>query len=70
MISPIFEQLATDNTSGATFLKVDVDDMAEVAAAASVAAMPTFKVYKSGKQLDEVVGANPAGLKELIDKHL
>ena len=36
MISPFFDELADANATGATFIKVDVDDMPDVAAAAMV----------------------------------
>jgi thiol-disulfide isomerase/thioredoxin len=48
MISPIFEDLAKGNETGATFLKVDVDDMAEVAADAQVPARSTLTLSLSG----------------------
>ena len=70
MISPIFDELATANATGATFLKVDVDDMPEVAAAAQVSAMPTFQFFKAGQLLDKIVGADAAKLTELAGKHL
>jgi hypothetical protein len=31
--------------------------------------MPTFQVYRSGKKLDELKGANPQALEALIKKH-
>jgi thiol-disulfide isomerase/thioredoxin len=43
MISPVFDMVAEEHPT-ATFLKVDVDDLPEVAAAAQVSAMPTFQV--------------------------
>ena len=68
MISPIFEQLS-DEYPAASFLKVDVDDQPDVAAAAQVAAMPTFQFFKSGKLLDKIVGADPVKLKTYVKNH-
>ena len=48
MISPVFEKVAAENDSGAMFMKVDVDDMPDVAAAAKITAMPTFQFYRNG----------------------
>ena len=70
MISPIFEAVAKENTSGATFLKIDVDDLPEVAGEAGVSAMPTFQFYRSGKLLDKIVGADPGKLKTYCETHL
>jgi thioredoxin 1 len=68
MISPIFEQLS-DEYPAASFLKVDVDDQPDVAAAAQVAAMPTFQFFKSGKLLDKIVGADAVKLKTCVKNH-
>lgn len=45
------------------FYKIDVDEVASVAAELGVRAMPTFFLFRGGKQIAEVVGANPAALK-------
>ncbi len=68
MISPIFEAVAEEHPT-ATFLKVDVDDQPDVAAAAQVAAMPTFQFFKDGQLLDKIVGADPQQLADLTKKH-
>ena len=50
-----------------TFIKVDVDECAEIAAGAEVRAIPTFHFMKEGKLAgpkseSELVGADPAQL--------
>ncbi|KAJ3037952.1 Cytoplasmic thioredoxin isoenzyme 2 [Rhizophlyctis rosea] len=67
LIAPHFETLATDYPT-LTFLKVDVDDNAEVAAEQGITAMPTFVAYKSGKEVGRIVGANLAKLKALVQE--
>ena len=69
MISPIFEDVAAAKSSSA-FLKVDVDDMPDVAAAARITAMPTFQFYKGGELVDTIVGADPQKLNDSAAKHL
>ncbi|ORZ39223.1 thioredoxin-like protein [Catenaria anguillulae PL171] len=56
-ISPRFEKMAQDNTN-ANFFKVNVDNLPDVAREYGVTAMPTFKLFKSGKLIDTIVGAN------------
>lgn len=51
------------------FLKFDVDDLAEIAQELNVRAMPTFLIFNNGEKVDELVGANPGALLQLIKKH-
>lgn len=52
----------------AHFIKVDVDDVPDVAQEVGVRAMPTFIIFKNGEKVGEVVGANPPALKAAIEK--
>eukprot|EP00887_Chlorella_sp_A99_P001602 scaffold8.g1602.t1 len=68
MIGPYFEELSGQYES-LVFLKVDVDEVEAVAAAAGISAMPTFQVYKDGKKMEELVGASKDRLKALVEKY-
>ncbi|CAR28335.1 hypothetical protein ZYGR_0R00700 [Zygosaccharomyces rouxii] len=65
MISPMVEKFSNEY-SQADFYKVDVDQVPEVAQKNEVSSMPTFILFKDGKQVAKVVGANPAGVKQAI----
>jgi|EP00979_Chaetoceros_neogracilis_P002435 thioredoxin-like negative regulator of GroEL len=54
----------------AIFVKVDVDQAADVAEACEVSSMPTFQFYKNGAKVDEFSGANEATLKATVQKHI
>ena len=68
MIGPYFDELSSEFPR-VTFLKVDVDANATVAALAGVNAMPTFQVYRDGAKVAELVGAAKDKLKALCVEH-
>ncbi|KAM0692246.1 hypothetical protein Q7P36_008447 [Cladosporium allicinum] len=59
----------SNNYTNARFFKVDVDEVPEAAQEHSIRAMPTFLIFKDGKQVSEVVGANPTALEAAIKEH-
>ena len=64
-ITPVYEQLAKDNQN-IVFVKVDVDEMNQLAAQEGVSAMPTFMSFVKGQKYREMRGADRNGLQELI----
>ncbi|KYF39796.1 putative thioredoxin [Toxoplasma gondii ARI] len=52
------------------FVKIDVDELADVAEREEINAMPTFKLFKQGKAVDTVLGANAERVEEMVKKHL
>eukprot|EP00123_Amoebidium_parasiticum_P016783 comp23582_c1_seq1/m.39984 comp23582_c1_seq1/g.39984 ORF comp23582_c1_seq1/g.39984 comp23582_c1_seq1/m.39984 type:complete len:303 (-) comp23582_c1_seq1:332-1240(-) len=65
MIAPHIEQMARSYPH-VIFAKVDVDELQTVAISAGVTAMPTFHLYRNGKKLREMRGANPGGLEQMV----
>lgn len=68
-IAPVFERLALQHPA-VHFLKVDVDEVQEVAAAENVRSMPTFKLFRYGVKVAEFSGADPNKLGQLINQYL
>ncbi|KAK9104877.1 hypothetical protein Scep_021721 [Stephania cephalantha] len=68
MMAPVFAQLSTEFTD-VQFVKIDVDELKDVAQEFGVRAMPTFVLVKQGKKIDEVVGANKDELKNKINQY-
>ena len=64
----MFEGFATEYT-GIQFYKVDVDEAEEIAATCGIQAMPTFQIFKDGAKVEEMKGANQAGLQAMLAKY-
>merc|ERR1712189_168618 len=70
MIAPKLESMSKEMAGKVVFLKVDVDELEDLAAAQEVKAMPTFSFFKGGKKLESFAGANEQRIRETIEKHL
>jgi thioredoxin 1 len=60
----------SDDYPQAKFFKVDVDEAVDVAQELGIRAMPTFLLFKNGKKVSEIVGANERALEAAIQMHL
>mmetsp|Transcript_24608 Transcript_24608/g.42348 ORF Transcript_24608/g.42348 Transcript_24608/m.42348 type:complete len:111 (-) Transcript_24608:359-691(-) len=70
MISPYFVELSTQEAyKDVTFVKVDVDELSEIAEQYGVSAMPTFTFIRKGSKVTDFAGANKDKLKQYIDMH-
>lgn len=67
-MAPIFQQYAAKYPR-AVFLKVDVDQCQETAAAQGVSAMPTFIFYRNRTKVDRLQGADPVALESKIQQY-
>merc|ERR1712023_269581 len=66
MIGPVFEALAAEQAGKAIFIKVDVDENDETAAAVGISCMPTFQFYSSGQKIAEFSGADEGALRAKV----
>ncbi|CDP21876.1 unnamed protein product [Coffea canephora] len=67
-IEPSINELAAKYTD-VEFVKIDVDELDDVAEEYGVQAMPTFILLKKGKAIDKIVGAKKEELQKKIEKH-
>eukprot|EP00298_Acanthocystis_sp_HF-20_P027038 c4949_g1_i1.p1 GENE.c4949_g1_i1~~c4949_g1_i1.p1 ORF type:complete len:139 (+),score=38.40 c4949_g1_i1:31-417(+) len=67
MIAPAFVALS-ESYPKATFVKVDVDDCESIAEAQKITAIPTFQLFRDGKLLSQVRGADGNALEQEIKK--
>ena len=66
-IGPAYEKIAEEYSDRLVAAKVNIDEEAQLAQAASVEVIPTLVLYKNGKAVDSVV--NP-GSKAAIDQFI
>ncbi|KAI7902345.1 thioredoxin-like protein [Cokeromyces recurvatus] len=69
LIAPKFAKFA-ETYSDAVYVKVDVDEVPDVASEYGIRAMPTIMYFKNGAKVDEVVGANVAAIEKKIKELL
>jgi thioredoxin 1 len=71
IIAPVVEQLAKDFDGKLKVGKVDVDSNQQTAMQFGIRSIPTLLIFKSGKVVDQIVGAVPKqALSDKISKHL
>ena len=68
-IAPALEKLAGEFVGSVKFCKVDVDELGELAEEQGISCMPTFKIYKGGKEVGQLQGASEQGIRSLVEKH-
>ena len=61
-MAPTFERAAKENEPKARFVKVDIDNVPELAAKYQVQGVPALFVFKDGTLLEQHVGAAPLSL--------
>ncbi|KAE8366314.1 thioredoxin-like protein [Aspergillus caelatus] len=67
VISPVFEKLSnTGSFDNVLFYKVDVDQQEQVSQEVGIRAMPTFVLFRDGVKVEELVGAVPQKLEQLL----
>ena len=58
MMSPIVNEIADERTD-VTVAKVNVDESSELASRFGVVSIPTFIIFKDGKESSRIIGARP-----------
>ncbi len=59
MIAPIIEQLADKYVENVAFVKIDIDEQSELAQKYQIMSIPTIILFKSGKEINRLIGAKP-----------
>lgn len=71
-MAPVIEELAEEYQDQVTVAKLDVDENREIALAHRIEALPTFVVFKDGKEVERIVGGgrSKAAMAEVLERHL
>ena len=59
VLAPIFNELAAEFSSRATFETIDVDQNPDIAAANSITSVPQIVVFKDDKEVQRHIGVKP-----------
>jgi thioredoxin 2 len=67
MIAPVLDQLAAESQGRYWIAKLNVDENPLTASRFQIASIPTMLIFKDGKLIDRLIGAQP---KQTIAEHL
>jgi thioredoxin 1 len=71
VMAPIIDELVSEMGDKAVVGKLNVDEARESAAEYGVMSIPTLKIFKGGKVVEETVGVQSRdNLVELLNKHI
>ena len=67
MMKPIFERVATNNTSDVQMYTMNIDNNREVAMSLGIRSIPTVKMFNMGETVETRVGVlNESQIKDLV----
>jgi thioredoxin len=71
MIAPILDQLAGESAGRYKIAKLNIDENPRIAAQFNIRSIPTLLIFKNGKLVDQLIGAQPkAAIVTRLHAHL
>jgi thioredoxin len=71
MVSPILDQIQTENPDKITILKLNVDENPDLAMKYQITSIPAMKVFDKGEVRTTIIGAKPKfALEQDLEKYL
>lgn len=71
MVAPVLEEIANEYQGKLKIGKLNVDEAPGIASQYGVMSIPALKLFKSGKVVEEIIGAVPKeSLEEMIKPHV
>ena len=59
MIAPVLDELAAESNGRYTIAKLNVDENPRTSAQFNIRSIPTLLIFKNGKLVDQIIGAQP-----------
>jgi thioredoxin len=59
MVAPILDELAAESAGRYRIAKLNVDENPQTASRFNIASIPTMLIFKEGKLIDRLIGAQP-----------
>ena len=69
IIAPVIDEIAESYGAKIKVGKVNVDDNSKVASQYGIRSIPTVILFKDGQVADQVIGANAAEIKKIVEQN-
>jgi len=69
LVAPVLDEIADSYGSKIKVFKMDVDGNSETAHKYGIRSIPTIMIFKNGVVVDQVIGANAAQIKTMVEKN-
>jgi len=71
MVAPVMEEIAGDYEGNLKVVKINVDENTDLASRYDIMSIPTIKLFKGGKEVENFVGAqSKEDLAERLQEHI
>lgn len=71
MLAPVMDEVAGELKEKAVFVKVDVDQCAELSVQYRIFSIPCVKIFKEGDEIAETIGFTPKDeLKKFVEENI
>ena len=69
MIAPVIDEIAETYSGKVKVGKVNVDDNSKIPNQYGIRSIPTVMLFKNGQVADQVIGANAAEIKKIVEQN-
>jgi thioredoxin 1 len=69
IIAPVIDEIAESYGARIKVGKVNVDDNSKIASQYGIRSIPTVILFKDGQVADQVIGANAAEIKKIVEQN-